>query len=88
MFVAPRVFLDRPDDLTACQKLAAAVVSQALLDVLNPHLSAQVRSRAERFLAGSEDFTFWCTIAKVDPAFLRAAFARHPTIDPRLRHNV
>jgi hypothetical protein len=44
--------------------LAAAVVHQALSDVLDPSLPPAVRRDARRFLAGSAEYRLWGRVAE------------------------
>jgi hypothetical protein len=59
-----------PAVLFGCQHLAAAVIKQAVADLLDPNVPFTVRSDARRFLAGSDDYRFWCRMSGVDPMAL------------------
>jgi hypothetical protein len=44
--------------------LAAAVVQQAIVDMVDPSLPPAVRRDARKFLAGSAEYRFWGEVAE------------------------
>jgi hypothetical protein len=68
-----------PPDPTAPQKIAAAVIKQAVTDETDHSLPYHRRENARLFLAGdSRDFQFWCSVAGLSPATIRAVRSRAP----------
>jgi len=59
-----------PAVLFGCQHLATAVIKQAVADLLDPSTPDVVRRDARHFLAGSDDYRFWCRMGGVDPMTL------------------
>jgi hypothetical protein len=63
---APAVpLLGAHTEIAAHQELAAAVLHQAVIDLRDPRVT--VRQSAAVFLAGSEGFRGWCSVAGLEP---------------------
>jgi hypothetical protein len=60
--------------MTASQRLATAIIRQAIVDLQAP--SPHVRRRALRFLDNSASLRSWCQQLDLDPASAIAAIAR------------
>ena len=65
-----RVLVDPAVELAPEQRLAAAVIGRAVLDLAHPE--DHQRRRAAAFLAASDGLRFWCGVARLDPAVLLA----------------
>lgn len=50
------------------RQIAAAVIKQAVADVLNPTVDPKIRRDAQIFLAGHPDYVQWCNAAGIEPA--------------------
>lgn len=59
-----------PAVLFGCQHLASAVLKQAIADALDPSVAVTLRCEARQFLAGSDDYRFWCQMGGFDPRLL------------------
>jgi hypothetical protein len=56
----------------AHQKLAVAVIRQALQDATDPCTATGIRAGARAFLAGSPMLQQWCCVAGLDPDLVLA----------------
>jgi hypothetical protein len=66
MHAAP-VALTSRKNVDGYMLLAVAIIRAALDDASNPSVSVPQRERARHWLAGSDGFAFWCTVAGLDP---------------------
>jgi hypothetical protein len=78
MYRPPRPLVDSPTDLTPAQKLAAAVLKQAVDDVMG---SRGLRRRACAML-NTDSLRAWCGVAGLDHRCFLAAVRRRFRLPP------